>query len=292
MYNDCPFCHHENATLYRKNNPGLRRKDYLRDIYCCRDCGILYPRPRFDKDDDGGYLGAFYTNKDGQVFKDPKAAISGFDPVVRIILKNIDKISGKALDIGAYDGNYCYILERLGFESFGIEPQQNAVTFAQSEGLRVYNGMFPDDMPEVIKRQKYQIISVLETIYYFTNLAQCLGLLRDMLEDDGYLLIKCHQGLSRYYVNNNSYFSRYNDFLQGAPTLNSMKHILLKSGFKIIKITGETSIDLLPAPLNSMKRAPWKRLAELSYRIAFQDITGIDINKADRLIILARRGTH
>jgi len=180
------------------------------------------------------------------------------------MLKDVEK-TGRSLDIGTWSGKYTYIFQALGFDSYGLEPQNQAGEFARSKGLKVIRGSFPDAIPQKLLRHKYHLIAMLEMIYYLHDLKKSLLRVRQLLEENGVLLIKAHQGDSKYYENNNSYFSRYGDYVQGIPTLSSLQYCLDKSGFKVIKLGGLT------------EESVQKKL----------NCTTITMESADRLFILA-----
>lgn len=285
MISDCPFCHHKRFQIYRKNQ--LMKNGANRDIVICRECGLLYPALRMEEQDIHEYLVKIYTNQAGTSYSDPAATTKN---EIRYwdFLKRRIKTGGCALDIGAFNGWFCHILGLLGFRAYGLEPQAEVVKFARGEGFDVYLGSFPDNIPEELRNTKYVLISLMESIYYLQDLKDSMLKIYDMLIDDGYLLIKCHQGRSRYYENN-SFFSRYSDYVQGIPTLQSMQFILNNSGFKIIQIMGDCSPELLPSFIRFSAASLLSRIVPKLYNLVLLNWTLLDINKADRLIILARK---
>ena len=151
------------------------------------------------------------------------------------------------MDIGTWSGMYTYIFEALGFDFYGLEPRKPAVEFAQTKGVNVLHGSFPENIPPTLLNRKYHLIAMIEMIYYLHDLKQSLLQAREMREDNGVLLIKSHQGYSTYYDADyrHSYFNRYGDNVQGIPTLNSLQYWLGASGFKGIKIAASTDNRVL-----------------------------------------------
>lgn len=129
----------------------------------------------------------------------------------------------------------------------------------------------------------------MECIYYLGDLKYSLHKINHMLSDDGFVLIKCHQGYSRYY-DDNSYFSRYGDSVQGIPSLSSLDYCLKKTGFEIVKTMGECcSPDLLPPILRLHTFSLLRRGVAKLYQSIMLNLTLADIQRADRLVILAKK---
>lgn len=287
MLLDCPFCGHEKAVLFRKSQD-LKEEEGVKDIYKCEECGILYPKPRMDESETKQYLSRYFTNRDDFNFEDPIKPVGRTDAIVRMLKKQI-KTKGAAMDIGSFDGRFCHTLSEIGFDAYGLEPQENAALFARSKGLKVYAGSFPEDMPDKLDAMKYSLVSIMETLYYMHDLKGVLQKIHSLLDDGGFLLLKCHQGNSRYY-DKYSYFSRYGNNVQGIPTLDSLKYCLDKTGFQVVCVTGITSPDLLPFNINWLAPGILKRVVAKLYNMIMLQFTLLGIAKADRLVLLAKKG--
>jgi 2-polyprenyl-3-methyl-5-hydroxy-6-metoxy-1,4-benzoquinol methylase len=286
MISGCPFCHHESFRVYRKNQ--LTKDCRYKDIVICNECGLLYPIQRMGLDEIQKYIKKMNTNSGSYSFGDP-VSVSEAEIKRWRFLTGFVRSGGNALDIGTFDGSFCHSLKLLGFSAYGLEPQIEAVNHALKYGLNVYQGAFPNDIPdELDKKKNYSLISLMEVIYYFRDLRSSLKMINELLADDGFLLIKCHQGYSRYY-DDNSYFSRYGDHVQGIPSLASLKYCLGKAGFEIVIISGECSPDLLPPVLRLSRSQLLKRGVTKLYQLFMLNWTLWDINRADRLIILAKK---
>ncbi|MDD5136437.1 MAG: class I SAM-dependent methyltransferase [Candidatus Omnitrophica bacterium] len=285
MEDNCPFCQNSDVYIYKRDQKA--RSGDSRSIYKCRKCSALYPYPKFNKAESSKHLLSISTNQDGYKFDDPTRAVSHRNPLVKI-LRKCTKCRGTALDIGTFDGRFCFILGTVGFRAYGVEPQKNAVEFARKHGLEVFQGSFPEAVPEEVCGRKYDLISLMEILCYVDNIEKTLRMINGMLNDDGCLLIKNHQGYSRYY-DSNSYFSRYGDYIQCILTIESLRYYLNLTGFKIVKITGETSTDLLPLGMGRIRNAFLGKVVNKIYNFTMLEHTLLDIKRADRLIITAKK---
>lgn len=220
-------------------------------MYKCKECGLIYPRPRLTPEETRAIYKNFYTNCESFSFEeynnsrtyDHNSGEFMFrriklddNPLYKLLNRLGMKPGAKALDIGAFSGWFCLILADRGFAVQGIEPQKHAAEFARSKGLEVYDGLFPDAIPQSILGQSYDLVSVLECSYYMFDLRRGLDTIRNLLCKGGKLILKNHQGHSKCYANGSSLFSRYGDFIQGIPTWDSMKYCLHHSGFRIREI--------------------------------------------------------
>ena len=285
MLLDCPFCHHDRAFLSKRNQE--TRSGASKDIYTCEECGLLYPRPRMDHQESKTSIAMQHTNQDAFEFVDPLRPIYQDDYIARLLKKHTS-LKGDALDIGAFDGRFCHILESMGYRSYGIEVQEKVAQYARQNGLRVFSGAFPDMIPKEFVKMKFNLITVMEAIYYLVDLRKSILKITDMLEESGHLLIKYHQGNSRYY-DQKSCFSRYGDTVQGIPTVSSMKYCLEKSGFRIVCIQGEDLPDLMPWGIGSMRDGFPKKVFAKIYNSLMLHYTLIGINRADRITVLAEK---
>lgn len=199
MLNYCPLCHHKDASLYSGNNE--LRSGGKGDVYICSECGLLYPKSRMDEGESGRYITESYKDLGSDKWADLKDAMRGWrlrrwrdsmsTPLnAGLFLKSRIVKKGKALDIGTFAGEFCEILNAVGFDSYGIEPYSEAVEFARNNGLRVYSGSFPDNIPDELRDVKFKLITMLESIYYFVDLKKSFKAAYDMLDSGGYIFIK------------------------------------------------------------------------------------------------------
>lgn len=299
MLYDCPFCHHENATLY-KNDQELRDGE-LSDIFRCSECQALYPFPRMDENEIEEFHSKLYI-KENYSQSEPTMAINqrnlfcrklisprGSDLNIMDLIRYNMEPKGNALDIGAFTGRFVYILKSLGFNAYGLEKDKGASAFATEKGLDVFLSSFPENISAELSQMRFALISVMETIYYFNDLKKSLTKINQMLLPGGFLLVKCHQGKSKYYKGDkNSYFKRYGDNVQGIPTLTSMKYWLQKTGFEVhYNIVGTSPRSFLLDNINvpSFLCKTLNKIGNICSKI--QD--SLNTENADQLIVLARK---
>jgi len=83
----------------------------------------------------------------------------------------------RCLDIGAGGGEWVYLMERLGCESFGVEPNRGYGNFARDHyGAEVFLGMYQDS---VFERSSFDVLTLFQVL---EHLAEPVGDLRRMSE--------------------------------------------------------------------------------------------------------------
>lgn len=306
MIYDCPFCHHQDATLHKRNE--RLNNGGSRDVYLCNECRILYPRPRSDLESMNLFFKQQGRKQEYQELADPTTSFGQRKCLMRLLhslknlliedkadylypIKKMIKGGGDALDIGTYTGRMCFILEEFGYKAYGLEPQDKAVKFGRDKGLKIYKGSFPDKMPGELMQMKFKLICFTEVMCNFGDLKKSFELAREMLLSDGYLYIKIHQGKSEFY-RNNSLFSRYGDFIQNMPTLDALCYYIEKSGFELCHLSGMSmNIVFFQKLLNQKLLNSYALLFDqLLQKIS--DLFFLSIRKADRLVLLAKKSSE
>lgn len=282
------------------------------DIYRCDECRCYYPRPRLGQEGSIQALSSLHRKTNAQGGRNtpgnPRATLppdtltwrmkrffkpAAFPLDLRYYLRRHVRPGGKALDLGASNGRFCFILETLGYDACGLEPGADLAAWARDHALRVYAGYFPDDVAADITSQEYDLIACMETLYYFVDIRGGLARIRAMLAPGGHVLIKALNGRSTYFdVPGHSLASRFGDNAHAMPTLAALKYWMEKSGFEIVDITG----GMWPAPPpNGPQRSYVHRLnawwTELKNKFNAVTLFGcplFDLDKAESLLVLAR----
>jgi len=105
------------------------------------------------------------------------------------------KRSGRILDVGCAGG---YFLERFFpaalWERFGVEPSRFAARNAVKSGIEIYQGqVYTVDLPSGF----FDVITLLDVLYYFTDPGTDLLTLHKALKPDGLLVIEVPLGVTQ-----------------------------------------------------------------------------------------------
>lgn len=298
----CPFCDHERAVLIEAGQP--MRGDGRWDIYCCGECGCYYPRPRLGQTESLRDLEQLNQRVQaaGERGRDPKASFPPETLVWRLkrlvtpvawpldarhFLRRHLNPGGLALDLGAADGKFCFLLEKVGYRAFGLEPQGTLASRARGHGLQVHTGYFPDAVPAEISGHAYDLISCMESIMYFVDIRRALSTIYAMLKPDGHLLVKSLNAHSTYFdITGNAFASRYGNHAQAMPTLRSLRYWMDKCGFDVVTTTG----GMWPVP--PAGGAIRSTMTALGNKLRSMTIFGMplfDLDKTEALLILAKK---
>lgn len=279
---ECPYCHIKDSRI--------KCRDMGRDIVICNICGLYYPSPRMNSTGQKLYWekydSQFNSEKGSGKFQEfiNKPVSRGYSHIVKYITKNLDSIPDDntlALDIGTFDGAFVYAVNQYGYKGYGLDPVESAVHYARLNGLDVYKGFFPEDIPDEIKKKKFKVITFLENIYYYTKLDKVFTTAYDLLDKKGFLFIKTLQGNSPHFWNH-SRIKRYNISASSMPTISSLKNILVKSGFEVVKTDCFPFYNFL-----SMLTMVNNKYLNKAFRI-FNPIFNY-LHWSDRIIVLARK---
>jgi SAM-dependent methyltransferase len=167
------------------------------DIVTCSVCGFVYLNPRPPENDsiklyprqyysflkwneEVNFVRAFYRKIKWRALS--RFNLTRFPGVPKFMEK------GRILDFGCGSGEILGILKRVGWETYGIEINNEAAEYARSRDLKVYSQElksigFPDGHFDVIR-----ISSVLEHLY---DAPQILKEFHRILKNEGQLLVIC-----------------------------------------------------------------------------------------------------
>ncbi len=112
----------------------------------CRECGLFYLSPRPDRSEIAHYYPEDYWPHNVVAIADRFTALArlnwrrAMDKRLQTVLPYAGE-RGRVLDIGCATGGFLESMRRLGWQSFGVEPNQKAVTYARERfGLEVFCG--------------------------------------------------------------------------------------------------------------------------------------------------------
>ncbi len=183
--NPCNLCGSNDvsvlATLSRTGKP-------LRSVIC-NHCGLVWSDPfphnlrSFYADDYRvAYKGTF-TPKSKHILRAGKVALSRRKVLADLLAKPL-----KILDVGTGGGEFAYLLQSLGHEVNGIEPNKGYAEFSRQEyGLNVQVGFIQDiDQPD----QSFDLITIWHVLEHTENPYVVLTKLHALLKPQGILVVE------------------------------------------------------------------------------------------------------
>jgi SAM-dependent methyltransferase len=157
----------------------------------CPTCDIAYasPVPAQEAIHDAYESAPFISGVESRF-----AAVTYGELVTKFVIPKLGKATA-ALDIGASDGAFMQVLNRIGFDDVhGIEPSTPSVESADAEiRHRIVNGPFTDSSFE---DRRFDLVTILQTLEHLSDPLQVVRDAGALLRDEGALLIVVHDRLA------------------------------------------------------------------------------------------------
>ena len=181
----CILCKQKNFEVVSTRDS---KKNSFLKVVLCTNCSMIQQDPIPSENE----VNEYYSNTYRQDYK--KTYVPKIKHVFRagklglnriVFLKNRGINSGKLLDVGAGGGEFTYLSSKLGFLSQGIEPNIGYSSYARKEyGITINTGQLSD------VHKKFDVITMFHALEHIPNPVKTFGLLFDLLEKDGNLLIE------------------------------------------------------------------------------------------------------
>lgn len=203
-------------------------------IVKCSNCGFVYVNPRPDNET----LKHLYLKYLPYKMKDPllwDAYMKDvFTKAANILAAQLPK-GGKLLDIGCGYGFFLSKMKAMGWQTYGIDVSETAVSYASGNGFDVSLGTLDNIRYE---NNSFDVVTMFYVLEHLPNPLNALKEVRRILKPNGLLLLRVPHTtpivriLSLLKIKNNLYDPPFhlNDF-----SLCSMKVVLQKAGFHNIR---------------------------------------------------------
>lgn len=215
------------------------------NIVSCKSCGFKFTNPRPEDSIIGNYYKAesyvSHTNT-------KKGIVNRLYHVVRnhTLKKKVALVSsyvsrGTLLDYGCGTGMFLGACKNAGWETFGMEPDDDARKIASGLGLNLFSDK--GRINTYITDRKFSAITLWHVLEHVTDMKETLTFFKDRLEKDGVLIIAVPNHVSydaQYYKENWAAYDvpRHLHHFE----LTSMKSLLERSGF-VLKETLPMKFD-------------------------------------------------
>jgi len=214
-------------------------------IVSCKSCGFKFTNPRPEDSIIGNYYKAesyvSHTNT-------KKGIVNRLYHVVRnhTLKKKVALVSsyvsrGTLLDYGCGTGMFLGACKNAGWETFGMEPDDDARKIASGLGLNLFSDK--GRINTYITDRKFSAITLWHVLEHITDMKETLAFFKDRLEKDGVLIIAVPNHVSydaQYYKENWAAYDvpRHLHHFE----LTSMKSLLERNGF-VLKETLPMKFD-------------------------------------------------
>lgn len=136
----------------------------------------------------------------------------------------------KAIEIGSCRGDFLDVLERLGFDSIGLENSAESVNISQSKGHKVKEGYIEDCFDEI--NEKYSLVVCNNFLEHQPRTKKFLKCLRKIIHNDGILYLSVPN--LKYLLGKSCLYEFVADHLVYF-TSETLKTALEQNGFEVLE---------------------------------------------------------
>ena len=155
----------------------------------CKKCGLVWSHPfpidpfnYYQKHYRIQYKGTF-TPKKKHIFRAAHAAVGRFN-----LLKHLLKPRWRVLEVGSGGGEFLYLLNKLGYDALGIEPNEGYMEYAKNEyQLNIKNGFLQNTQFE---ENSFDMVTLWHVFEHMDNPADILKKIHSFLATEGLLVIE------------------------------------------------------------------------------------------------------
>lgn len=198
----------------------------------CTSCGLVLNNPRLDqKSYNHYYESGIFRSLDVDFNNVSKQTLNtGYYKALNDFLKRHDPDFSKRksiFDVGANQGHTLKQFKLNGWEVAGVEPYQPACDIANSNGLNVQCDLIENFKTD----KKFDVVYLTEVFEHLYDYEKALEIVRELLKDDGVLLIR------NIGVLNKSFYDVYKFSQVAHPynyCLDTLKMVVESNGFEFI----------------------------------------------------------
>ncbi|MBP6755467.1 MAG: class I SAM-dependent methyltransferase [Bacteroidia bacterium] len=220
--------------------PFLVCKDYTVsqenfNIVSCKSCGFKFTNPRPENSVIGDYYKAeeyvSHSNTTKGVVNKLYHSVRNYTLKQKLKLISSYVSRGTMLDYGCGTGMFLNVCKNDGWETYGMEPDDNARKMSIEKGLDVFSDK--DKVSDRIADKKFNAITLWHVLEHVTDMEATLSFFKSKLNDEGVLIIAVPNHVSydaQYYK---EFWAAYD-----VPRhlhhfdINSMTSLVEKAGFK------------------------------------------------------------
>jgi len=184
----CPVCAARNRVFLFQGRDRLHGMPGEFSVVRCTDCLSVYLSERpfdlsayYPADTYAAFVGATRVSHPSQ-FRARQFGLRQW----RRLLVTLKPDGGSLLDVGCGTGDFLSVMQQVsGWRVSGLEPNLNAVRFAQQRGLNVIQG----ELPEPKLREQYDAFTLWHVLEHTPNPGQVLAEIKRLLKPDGALVL-------------------------------------------------------------------------------------------------------
>lgn len=182
----CPITGCEKAIVVARR---AREGHKLRNVMC-KESGLIYVDPLPVEDLAQFYRDEYRVSYKNTITPKPKHVVRAGDVSLMRLGHSEDRIRPgmKTLDVGAGGGEWVYLMQQLGCDSVGVEPNDGYGNFAKKEyGVDVSLGMHQD---AVFERGSFDLVTLFQVLEHLAEPVEDLRSISTFLKPGGLFMIE------------------------------------------------------------------------------------------------------
>ncbi len=186
----CPLCSSRHIKLERiVKDHSISQEEF--ELYRCSDCSFLFTQGA----PASAAIGKYYASEDYISHSDTREGLINklYHQARQYMLSRkynlVRRLTAgkKLLDVGCGTGYFPDFMSNKGYEVLGVEVDEEARSFGRKHfGLTI---LPPEDLQNGKIKSTFDVISLWHVLEHLHDLHHFMDVFRDLLEDDGYLLI-------------------------------------------------------------------------------------------------------
>src|SRR3989344_1289777 len=149
----CNLCNSNNISKFLTGKDRMHNLPGKYSLYRCKKCSLIFINPRPSKKELENHYPSNYYSLDAEkpsefLISLYKIFYSGKYKFIKAILAPLElnlrgikvKKGGKFLDVGCGSGKFLMLMEKLGMESYGVEPGKYDKKFSEFNKLKIKQG--------------------------------------------------------------------------------------------------------------------------------------------------------
>lgn len=257
----CPVCENDEfRVIFKSKDFRFKNVKEIFNVVKCVSCGFIFLNPRLEKSQISGvYPLSFYEREDTLLFKliEPFFRIAQ-NSTARLLKKY--KKNGKALDIGCGSGNFVLVMQKYGYDAWGIEP--NSIAEGTVVGSLKDHIWYKDIKECQFSPNSFDIITMFQSLEHIHGTKSLFEEIARILKNDGLLYI-CVPDAAFFEF---ELFGPYSYNLEVPRHLyffkrKSIRDLLLKNGFMVDLFIRDSFFEYISTPA-SLYHGLWNLLEE------------------------------
>ncbi len=186
---NCPVCGSNDLEIYMETQDYFLTQEKF-SIVECKACSFKFTNPRPLENELAKYYKseAYISHSDSSegLFNKVYQKVRKYTLCKKYKLITDFKAKGKILDIGCASGNFLSIFKENGWETVGVEPNEEIREYAKNKfGLNVY----PEDYLKQMPENEFDVITMWHVLEHVFDLDARMRDLKRLLKKDGILII-------------------------------------------------------------------------------------------------------